>query len=515
MLHAWMLHRYAVDFPFEDDIVQVLAAPGYFHFYPTWREKIADLFSLAVDHRIVTMRLSAIVQTWLPGGLDFRGLIYFGNLLCATTGLLVIWQAPSAHRAWLAALAALLLFSPTNFNAQYWVTGVLSHVAVTTYAFGALYCLTRRGIWWDVGAVLLALCATLTVANGPMVLPVGTVLLWLSGRRRAATFWALATVVAFATYFIGYETPANRPTMLSVLQRPFHLFVLYLSTLGSMGERFDLSVLLGALMAGVWGWLLVLRRGASVAPVLTAWMGFLALSAAAVTVGRAPLGDEALLISRYRVYSEIAMLVTVVAMTRHAGPRVARWILPPALACALLWFWQSWETNVGWIGDVATRQRNELDHYLVSGHSMHSAVWSQEFQDFMLNRAKLLGYFVPRPQSPLPRQMFASDTVPRTTVFPQLLPVRPYADAGALSVRGLILANEPHAALWLASDGRQYWGPLKTQRLYRALGDGDWVIYWNTLPLHGLLPGHYRVGYALGEYQRAEVQWSDFWLDVR
>src|SRR6184192_2488003 len=95
VLHAWMLHRYVVDFPFEDDIVQVLAAPGYFQFYPTWREKIADLFSLSVEHRIVTMRLAAIVQTWLPGGLDFRSLILFGNLLCAATGLLVIWQAPS------------------------------------------------------------------------------------------------------------------------------------------------------------------------------------------------------------------------------------------------------------------------------------------------------------------------------------------------------------------------------------------------------------------------------------
>jgi hypothetical protein len=53
--------------------VQLLAAPGYFHVYPTWREKIADLFSLSVEHRIVTMRLTAIVHSWLPGGLDFAG----------------------------------------------------------------------------------------------------------------------------------------------------------------------------------------------------------------------------------------------------------------------------------------------------------------------------------------------------------------------------------------------------------------------------------------------------------
>jgi len=515
MLHAWMLHRYVVDFPFEDDIVQVLAPPGYWQFYPTLQEKIADLFSLSVEHRIVTMRLSAIVQTWLPGGLDFRGLIYFGNLLCAATGLLVIWQALSAHRAWLAVLAALFLFSPTNYSAQYWVTGVLAHVAVIAYAFAALFCLTRRGAWWDLGAALLAICAVLTVANGLMVLPVGTAFLWLRGRKRAAAIWAVMTVVAFATYFIGYETPANRPSMFLGLQRPLRLFVLYLSALGSMGERFDLSVFLGALMMAVWGWLLLPRSGLDVSPVLTAWMGFLALSAAAVTVGRAPLGDEAVLVSRYRVYSEIAVLVTVVAATRRVGAPGVRWILPPALACAVLWFWHGWETNVRFIGDIATRQRTALGHYLLTGHSLYSPVFPQKFQDFMLRRAKHLGYFLPLPQSPPAPQMIVIDTAPRAAPLPQLQASETYADADAVSVRGLILANERHAALWLEGDGRQYWGPLKTQRLYRALDDSDWVIFWNTLPLRGIVPGHYRLGYALGEDQRAEVQWSDVWVDVR
>jgi hypothetical protein len=74
----------------------------------TSREKIAYLFSLSVEHRIVTLRLAVIVQGWLPGGLDFRGLIYFGNLSCAAAGVLVIWRVPATYRAWLAALAALL-----------------------------------------------------------------------------------------------------------------------------------------------------------------------------------------------------------------------------------------------------------------------------------------------------------------------------------------------------------------------------------------------------------------------
>jgi hypothetical protein len=514
MLHAWMLHRYAVDFPSQDDFVQVLAAPGYFHVYPTWREKIADLFSLSVEHRIVTMRLTAIVQSWLPGGLDFRGLIYFGNLLCVAAGALVIWRAPAAHRGWVAVLAALLLFSPTSASTQYWVTGVLAHVAVIAYAFGALFCLTRRGIAWDVTAVLLGLCAALTVANGLMVLPAGTVLLWLSGRRRAAAIWAVMTLAFFATYFIGYEAPANRPPMLLLLQRPFRLFVLYLSALGSMGERFDLSVLLGALMVAVWGWLLIRQRGKGVSPVLLAWMAFLALSAAAITVGRAPLGDEALLISRYHVYSESATLLTAVATIQRLGARGARWILPPMLVCAALWFWQGWEAYVGLIGDMATKQRNGLDHYLLNGHGIYYEFPPQGFGDSMLRRAKELGHFLPVPQSLPAPPMVASDQAPHVAPLPQLQAAPPYADADAVSVRGLILANERRAALWLKDKGQQYWGPLKTQRLFRALDDSDWVIFWNTLPLRGIVPGHYRLGYAIGEDPRAEVQWSDVWIDV-
>lgn len=514
VLHAWMLHRYAVDFPFQDDFSQLLAAPGVLASFPTWREKLGYLLALSVEHRIVTLRVTAILQSWLPGGLDFRGLIYFGNLLCVAVGLLVISRAPAAQRAWLAVLAALLLFSPTHFNAQYWATGVLAHVTVMAYAFGAIFCLERRGTAWDVTATILALCAALTVANGLMVFPVGTVWLWLGGRRRAALFWAVMTLLLFATYFIGYEAPTFRPPMLPVLLQPVRLFTLYLSTLGSLGERFHLSVLLGALMVVAWGWLLIMRRGHDISPVLVAWIGFLALSSAAITAGRAPLGEEALLISRYRVYSATALLVTTVALGQRLGEHGMRWIFPPILVCAALWFWHGWESNIGFLGDIAAKQRNALDHYLLNGHGVYYQIPVQGYGDFLLRRAKAMGDFLPESSPPAP-PMIERGEAPRTAPVPQLQPDPPYVDADAISVSGLILANEPQASLWLQSEGRLYWGELKTQRLFRAPGDSDWLVFWNTLPLRGIAPGRYRLGYALGEDSRAEVQWSDVRLDIR
>jgi hypothetical protein len=185
------------------------------------------------------------------------------------------------------------------------------------------------------------------------------------------------------------------------------------------------------------------------------------------------------------------------------------------LACVALWFWHGWEANVGLIGDIATRQRNALDHYLLNGHGIYYEFPPKDFGDLMLYRAKELGYFLPVPQSSPAPPMVASDEAPRAAPLPQLQAAPPHADADAISVRGVILANERHAVFWLRGEGRQYWGPLKTQRLFRALDDSDWVIFWNTLPLHGIAPGHYRAGYALGEDPRAEVQWSEVWIDVR
>lgn len=513
-MHAWMLHRYSVNFPLQDDFVQVLAAPGYLQTYPTWHERIAYLFSLSVEHRIVTMRVAAIVQSWLPGGLDFRGLIYFGNMLGVAAALLVVGHAPAAQRGVLAAVAALLLFSPSNFVAQYWVTGVLQHTAVIAYAFGALACLNRRGLGWSVAALFLGVCAALTTANGLMVLPVGTALLWLRARPRAALLWAALTLLFFATYFIGYDAPADRPSMLELARQSLRLAANYLATLGSLGERPVAATLVGALLVCVWSWLLIVRRGEGVAPVLGAWMAFLALSAAAITAGRASLGEEALLISRYRVYSGFALLVSVVALVPRLGPNATRRLLPALMLCAMLWFWHGWETNMPSLGDLAARQRNSLDHYLLNGHGIYVDFPPQDFGDFMLRRAAELGYFNPKSRSPNPAQLVASAEEPHAASLPQLQIMPPYVDADGVSVRGLIYNCEMRAALWLEGDGRRYWGPLQTQRLYRAPGRADTVIFWNTLPLRGVAPGHYRLGYALGWGAQAEVQWSEVWVDI-
>ena len=223
LVHAWMLNRYVVDFPFQDDFTQFLVVPGYLQNAQTLPAKLAYLFSSSGDHRIVTLRLAALVQARLLGGLDFRMLIYFGNLLIALAGLLVVSRAEASQRWLLAPLGAALLFSTTNFVAQYWASAALQHLCLVACGMAALYCLVRPGIGWQIGGLILALGAALTGANGLTVLPVAAVALFFGGHRRAAFALAALAIALGGAYFIDHQAAAGRPPTLQVLEHPVRL----------------------------------------------------------------------------------------------------------------------------------------------------------------------------------------------------------------------------------------------------------------------------------------------------
>jgi hypothetical protein len=522
--HAWMLNRYAVNFPTADDFTQLLAVPGYVEHTPTFAGKVAYLFSLSVDHRILTLRAIAYLQAMLPGGLDFRALIFFGNALCVAAGLLVLWRAPSNLRGWLAPLFALLLFSPTNWLAQYWPTGAVQHFALIAYALFALFCVQRTSRVWSAAAVFLALCAALTAANGLMVFPAAAVQLWLSGRRRHAVLWFVGGLVLGLVYFIGYATPEGRPTVLEAFHRPGQLFTWYLIALGSMatgaGNGYALPIGVGAALIVVWLWLFGSSRRHPVDPMLLGWTLFLFASTATITIGRAPLGIEALGNSRYRVYSEFAVLIAVVAtiLRLRAVPiaRMDRWFVAVLVPLALLWSWQSWDVNMAALAEYSFARRNALDHYVATGgQGMYGEFPPQDFGDFILARTRNAGQFLP-----------AGDASPTGTLVEAIPPpiaspsrfldaAVPFAHAGALSIHGQTRAWQPLVMLWLRGNEHAYRGTLQHERILDPLFAKGRHGFWNTWTLAGIAPGRYQVGYAQSDSASGPVFWSDDWITVQ
>lgn len=515
IVHVWMLNRYVVDFPFQDDFTQFLVVPGYWQYAPTLPAKLAYLFSSSGDHRIATLRLAALLQTGLSGGLDFRMLVYFGNLLIVLAGLLVVSRAEPRHRWLLAPLLAALLFSPVNFVAQFWASAALQHFSLVAYGLGAIYCLSRSGVAWQVGGLVLALCAALTGANGLTVFPAAAAVLFFGGRRRAALLWAALAIALWALYFIGHQTPVGRASLAQTVEHPILLFGFVLAALGSMAVRFDYAVACGATLVAVWIWLLATRRRGAISPLLLAWFSFLLLSTATIALGRASFGPDAVVNSRYRIYSEMAALVTMIAVLYRLAPRQGTWVLVALLPATAVWFGIGWTNDVLFIADIAARQRNSLDHYLSTGHGDYGGFPSQDFGDFMLQRAAAAGHFLPRSEAGAPAVLIEDTERPRATTSKTLLTEPPFLYAGAISVRGYALASERSVTLRLRDGGRQYGGALRTQRVFDAFASGGRLLFWNTFPLAAVAPGHYRVGYTLGDPTRPEVVWTENWVDVK
>ncbi len=510
-LYAWTLARYAVNFPNADDFSQILAVPHYVAAKRTFWEQLDYVFSLSVEHRIVTLRLAALIQAGLFGSVNFPWLMFAGGVLLVGAAGLVVKVAPRANRPLLAAVAAALLFSLANHEAQFWANGALQHFGVIAYAFGALYCLARAGRGWNLAALALGLAASFTSANGLMTFPAGAALLWMASRRRAALLWVVLAIILFAVYFRGYERPEFQKSAFETLLNPVALFRFFLAALGSLAVHLVPAVAVGACLAATWGWLIV-RRRKTVSPVLVGWFAFLVLSYAAMAVGRVSFGDEGALISRYRVYSEMAFLVTLVAVLHQVGPNVRQRILWAALPLSVGWFAVNWQTSMPVITHESIVLGNRLDHYAADGHAEYGAWPPAEYGDFLLERAAWRGYYDPTRIGHASRRLVADNRALQSSRPSPLIVEHLMRTAGAVTVLGYMPDSRGRVFMWLADGERRYRATLITMPGVRTPFGGDWGYFWGTVATASLAPGHYQVGYTVGDDASSMVYWSEDWI---
>lgn len=383
-----MFRRYAVDFPQADDFSQILAVPYYFSLQPTPRDALRFLASLSVEHRIGTLRVAALVQARLFGGLDFPALMATGAGLLACATALVVLEAPRGHRAWVAVAATALLVSPVNYEAQLWATGALQHFGVLAFALAALWCFARSSPWVRAAGAALALAAAFTSANGLAALPAAAVVLWRSGRRTESVVAAVAGAALGLAYFDGFDADAATST-----GAPLVLARFFVLAAGSLAVHPTPAALLGLVLAATWAWLVTRHR--RVPPVIVGWICFLAASLAAMAVGRGALGDAAALLSRYRVYSAMSALVTLVAVL-HVLPARSRVVAGAiAVPLALAAFAAGWWTMMPVVARASLGQEIARAAYLATGHGIYVPWPPQDYGDFILDRAAALGYYKP------------------------------------------------------------------------------------------------------------------------
>ena len=300
----------------------------------TWRDLVAQLFQLDSEHRTVTSRLIGAVSYWVSGGVNFSVIAVIGNLcfvgLCA---ILVVCVGSTERRVRLAVLLGFGLFHLEHYETFLWSGASIDHFQILLLAGGAFAALARGTRGSAIGAGLLALLATFTLAHGCVVWLVGAAQLGSARRWRELAGWGALAAAALAVFFYGFEIhAAHRITDFSAagLARLGRFWLALLGGPLTFGVR-HLAPGFGLALLLLLGW--VGARGAwKSEPVMMPFTLFTVASLGLVAFGRLEVsGDQ--IQSRYLVLGSLAWTLTAFMalerLTDAARPfRLLAWCLP-------------------------------------------------------------------------------------------------------------------------------------------------------------------------------------------
>lgn len=320
--YGQVVWQYALNIPLQDDFDAGLEFIDKYAFQPhTFFEKLSLIFSQHNEHRIVLDRLAFITNYNLTGQLNFRQLMFFGNLAipCLFAALLTLsFRHEKGIRRWFFWLPlAFLLFQLVYWELTIWGMASIQNFYVLTFvcaSLTALYYGPSRPVWFGV-ALLMAVAATYTSSNGLLVFFAGAIGLTITKRYRQLAIWAGVGLVAIGLYLWGYTRPGHHPPLLGTLLTAPGQFMDYLFTL--MGNSLSATPE-GAARAGKWlvaalvgtlAYTLYKRRLVSLLPVWSI-IGFLVATSLLITAGRAGFGIGQALSSRYTILS-VVMLCSI------------------------------------------------------------------------------------------------------------------------------------------------------------------------------------------------------------
>lgn len=286
-------------------------------------------------------------------------LLTVGSWLC----LYSLWQRTRPRLdlrggAWLPVLFSLLLFSLVQW--QVFTMGANTSIALTVFCLllGAWLLDARRlEPWRLLLLVAVGWLGSFNFANGLFYWIVLAPLFGLaqeSGKRRgvALALFLLAGALAWGVYFHDYVKPQHHPALTFSLSKPGHFigfFLAYIAApLGTDTNLTPLALLCGAGAFGLFLWLLLdfWRRERGLLLDLAPWLVFgvfALMSNGATTLGRAGLGVQHALESRYTTFGNLfwvcLLALWFVGRERLAWARSPRWMgryLPVALCVFLL-----------------------------------------------------------------------------------------------------------------------------------------------------------------------------------
>jgi hypothetical protein len=333
VFYAQFLYQHALNIPYHDDIVDVVQLL----INVTKSAQLTHTFSLFFEryneHHTLASRLIYYSALLLEGEINFRTLTFLANAGLLLLLLLLYLAMRKNSRALLILLpAALVLFQLRAYGLIFWAMASFAYIFVYVYGFASILCLRRATAVRFLAAIGFAILGTFTLATGQLIWLVGLVSLLhqsLILRRISTVYsacWLVIAVLFLTAWHVDYTTPVTISSNLqSVVSAPLHYMGFFLALLGSAVSASSvwLAVFVGGFLVFIVSYSAI-RNVAREDITLELFAGYIILTVAVITFGRAFLVEQDYaLVSRYS-FPSIFLLATVIVLCLSRLPENAR-----------------------------------------------------------------------------------------------------------------------------------------------------------------------------------------------
>jgi len=195
LLYSYTIYTHAINIPKWDDFPDIL------QFMDRWlqADSLAERFSVFLyhtnEHILLVNHVIILIQYYLIGHIDFRWLIYTGNLFYLGSAFL-LWLPFRNKDESAIAFAVLMLTAATfySYESTLWALTAISNQAVIFFSLLALWCAAQASPSLS-RVIPLTLLAIFSQSNGFLLLPVIGTLFFISCKQKLLpwlTFSALA-----------------------------------------------------------------------------------------------------------------------------------------------------------------------------------------------------------------------------------------------------------------------------------------------------------------------------------
>ena len=318
----YFISKTAFNLPVNDDY-SLLNFTNHFSELNGWLPKLNYIINFQHnEYKLVFVNAIFAIQYELLGHIDWVSLCMVGSTFVIIIYILIsrVFKITSSNGS--VRLLTLLPIGLLLFQMQYasnlnFSMAGIQNISVLAFAMAAISLLPHNSTICFAGACISLLFAICASGNGFLVIPVGTLLL-IERKRWAHIFiWIILSagiaLVYFTNYRINYSPGNSDDNLLIKILSQINLIYI-LSFIGSSVAKYQNhfpSVVFGILLLSVWV-VAVKNKYSSKNPSIFYFVVFLILTAIAVSTIRSSLGVEQSLASRYRIYSNLIIILTYI-----------------------------------------------------------------------------------------------------------------------------------------------------------------------------------------------------------